>query len=135
MLTYYCCGCRAQYLAQPKRCPRCKGRSFGGVNDDAPTARLLDDGAAAFTLQTENLDAELREAFEASERFRLAAISGRPMVPALPPPVVLEGDDAPATPRDMPEQPYDPALSVSRPESERKPYEAPTVRDVEPDER
>lgn len=181
MLTYYCCGCRAQYLAQPKRCPRCKGRAFAGVHDDAPTAHLLnDDGAAAFTLQTENLDDELRAAFEASERFRLAAISGRPVAPEpanvpapsfapnappglqdfpfceaeapggdglcsyreghesvhsfelgadpglLPrlrgsPAVVLEGDDAPATPRDMPArgEAYDPALSVNRPEGER----------------
>jgi hypothetical protein len=86
------------------------------VNDDAPTAALLDDGAAAFTLQTENLDDELRAAFEASERFRLNAISGRPALPAPTAPIVLEGDDAPATPRDMP---YDPALSVTRPDEER----------------
>lgn len=122
MLTYYCCGCRAQYLAQPKRCPRCKGRAFAGVHDDAPTAHLLnDDGAAAFTLQTENLDDELRAAFEASERFRLAAISGRPALSAPPAVVVLEGDDAPPTPRDAPArgEAYDPALSVNRPEGER----------------
>ncbi len=108
MLTYYCTGCRAQYLAAPKRCPRCKGRAFAGVDDDAPTAALVDAPAFA-VLAPENLDDDLRAAFESSERFRLAAISGRP--------VVLEGDDAPATPRDMPEPP------------ERQPYEAPSVRD------
>lgn len=112
MVTYYCCGCRAQYLAQPKRCPRCKGRSFAGVSEDAPTRALLD--APAFTvLAPENLDAELAEAFAASERHRLRSL-GLP-VPALPAPVVLEGDDAPATPRDMPAPAYDPALSVERP--------------------
>ncbi len=119
MLTYYCCGCRAQYPAQPKRCPRCRGRSFSGVDDAAPTSALLDEPAP---LVPENLDPALAAAFEESERFRLAAISGRPVVsvPALPAPVLegepaegwplhehadtqLRGDDAPPTPRDMPE--------------------------------
>jgi hypothetical protein len=113
MLTYYCCGCRAQYLAQPKRCPRCKGRSFSGVNDDAPTAALVNEPAGFAVVAPENLDAELAEAFAASERFRQGALSGRPALPAAA--VVLEGDDAPATPRDMPAPPYDPALSVNRP--------------------
>jgi len=90
------------------------------VNDDAPTTALLD--ADAPIIVPENLDGELAEAFAASERFRLAAISGRPLesVPALPP--VLEGDDAPATPRDMPEpargEAYDPAWSVNRSDDE-----------------
>lgn len=146
MVTYYCCGCRAQYPAQPKRCPRCKGRSFTGVNDDAPTTALLalDD---APILVPENLDGELAAAFAEAERFRLASLSGspytRPAPPVAPEPanvpapsfddparpylapepaaVVLEGeqsegwpghlsdvmprdDDAPATPRDMPER-------------------------------
>lgn len=111
MVTYHCCGCRAQYPAQPKRCPRCKGRAFSAVNDDAPTSALL-DVPEAFMLAPVSLDDELRAAFESSERFRLQAISGRPALP----PVVLEGDDAPATPRDMPErsEAYDPALSVTR---------------------
>jgi hypothetical protein len=100
MVTYYCCGCRAQYLAQPKRCPRCKGRSFAGVSDDAPTLALLDADAAP--LVTEPVAGELAEAFAASERFRLQALGMR--VPEPPPVVVLEGDDnAPPTPRDMPE--------------------------------
>jgi len=105
MLTYVCCGCRAQYPAAPKRCPRCKGRSFGGVDDEAPTAALLDAPAFA-VVAPENLDDELREAFEASERFRLAAISGRPVEPfALHEhaDTELRPDDAPPTPRDMPE--------------------------------
>jgi hypothetical protein len=68
----------------------------------------------------EDLDGELAEAFAASERFRLAALTGRKL--EAPPPVVLEGDDAPPTPRDMPEPParaYDPALSINRPDGER----------------
>lgn len=98
MLTYYCCGCRAQYPAQPKRCPRCKGRSFSGVNDDAPTAKLVDEPSFQ-VVEPENLDAELAEAFRASERHRLTSLGlAVPSSLALP-----EPDDAPATPRDMPE--------------------------------
>ncbi len=98
MVSYYCCGCRASYPAQPKRCPRCKGRSFSAVSDDAPTRALLDADPPLPVV--ENLDDELAEAFAASERFRLASLGGRPVLP--PAAVVLEGDDAPATPRDLP---------------------------------
>jgi hypothetical protein len=105
MVVYHCCGCRAQYPAQPKRCPRCKGRSFSAINDDAPTAQLLDAGSPLGT-PPENLDDELRAAFAASERHRLTALGQAvPAWAAEPPPaVVLEGDDAPPTPRDMPER-------------------------------
>jgi hypothetical protein len=84
MVIYYCCGCRAQYPAQPKRCPRCKGRSFAGVNDDAPTTALLllDD---APIVVPENLDGELAAAFAEAERFRLAALSGSPYTRPAPP--------------------------------------------------
>lgn len=77
MVTYYCCGCRAEYPAPLKRCQRCKGRSFSAVNDDAPTAGLLNAPAFAVVAPVD-MDDELREAWEASERFRLGAISGRP---------------------------------------------------------
>jgi hypothetical protein len=99
MLTYYCCGCRAQYPAAPKRCPRCKGRSFAGVNDDAPTmAVLLDD---APIVVPENLDGELAAAFAESERFRLATLSGSPYTrPA--PPVAPEPANVPAPSFDDP---------------------------------
>ncbi len=143
MVTYYCCGCRAGYPAQPKRCPRCKGRSFTGVNDDSPTTALLD--ADAPIIVPEDLDGELAAAFAASERFRLGALSGRTVracgafgtgtpdtgqctfdrghegphswEPASAPVegwpghlsdvVKAQGDDAPATPRDMPSRPED----------------------------
>lgn len=101
MLSYYCCGCRASYPAQPKRCPRCKGRSFSAVDDDAPTRGLLD---ADPPLVVENLDGELAEAFAASERYRMHRLTGAPLERPAPAVVVLEGDDAPPTPRDMPEQ-------------------------------
>jgi rubredoxin len=112
MVVFHCVGCRAVYAEAraPRRCARCHGKAFAAVDDNAPTSPLLDAGPVLGT-PPENLDAELAAAFAESERFRLAAVSGRPYV--APAPVVLEGDDAPATPRDMP---YDPALSVNRPE-------------------
>lgn len=110
MVIFYCCGCRAKYAAQPKRCPRCKGRAFSGVNDDAPTAALVD--ADAPPVVPENLDPDLARAFVEAERFRESSLAGRPYVP----PARGESyeshrsepsddDEAPSTPRDMPEQP------------------------------
>lgn len=97
MVSYYCCGCRASYPAQPKRCPRCKGRSFSAVSDDAPTRGLLDAEPAA--VAPADMSPDLAEAFAASERFRLEAMGQR----VRPNVIVLEGDDAaPATPRDLP---------------------------------
>lgn len=98
MVIFYCCGCRAQYPTQPKRCPRCKGRAFSGVNDDAPTASLVDVGAGS-PIAPENLDPDLARAFAASERHRLTSL-GYP-----PPALTSDDDEAPSTPRDMPEQP------------------------------
>lgn len=99
MVIFYCCGCRAQYPAQPKRCPRCKGRSFSAVNDDAPTAGLVDAGGAV-PFEPENLDPDLARAFAASERHRLTSLGlAVPVYPAL-----TSADDAPPTPRDMPER-------------------------------
>jgi hypothetical protein len=110
MVIFYCCGCRAQYAAAPRRCDRCKGKAFTAVDDNAPTRALLDPAEPA-PVVVEDLDAELREAFAASERFRQSSLSGRPMVsvpallaglPSAAESPVLEGDDGPATPRDRP---------------------------------
>lgn len=111
MLVYHCCGCRAQYPAPLKRCPRCKGRSFSAVHDDSPTAPLLDAGSPLGT-PPENLDAELAAAFASSERHRLTALGQA--VPAEPDHFATarrlgeafasRDDDAPATPRDLPKR-------------------------------
>lgn len=96
MVTYYCCGCRAQYAAQPRRCDRCKGKAFAAIDDNAPTRAML-DAAEPSPVAPEDLDAELREAFRSSERHRLTSLG-------LVVPASLVLDDAPPTPRDPPEQ-------------------------------
>lgn len=97
MVVYHCVGCRARYAAQPRRCDRCHGKSFAAVDD----AQRIDDVHASPPGMTD-LDPELAAAFASSERHRLTSLGI-----AVPAPPVLEAtadDDAPSTPRDMPEQ-------------------------------